>query len=122
MSTENLTQTRSTSLIRLDYIGIVLAVITGLTHLFVGVKEWGEDPLAVWFILAGIGFFGAVVLLWYGINHTALYAVGVLYTGFQFVAYFALHWPKIWHPIGIFDKLVQLALLVVLVGLYQRKS
>ncbi len=113
---------RSTGLISLDYVGILLAVITGVIHIFEGIANLGDGFVGVLFILVGLGFFGATVLLWLGFNREILYPVGIAYTGIQFTAYFALHWPNSYHPLGVADKLVQLLLIVVLFLLWQRVS
>ncbi|WP_423745789.1 hypothetical protein V5735_07495 (plasmid) [Haladaptatus sp. SPP-AMP-3] len=111
---------RTDGLASLDYVGIVLAAITGLIHLYEGVEDLGEGIFGILFILAGLGFFGAIVLLWLGFNRRILYPVGIAYTGIQFAAYFGLRWPNVYEPLGLVDKLVQLLLIVVLFLLWQR--
>ncbi|WP_231184269.1 hypothetical protein [Haladaptatus sp. DYF46] len=118
------TETRSwfddtDGLTSLDYVGILLAAITGLIHLYEGVEDLGEGIFGILFILAGLGFFGAIVLLWMGFNRRVLYPVGIAYTGIQFAAYFGLRWPNVYEPLGLVDKLVQLLLIVVLFLLWQ---
>jgi hypothetical protein len=118
------TETRSwfdntRGLASLDYVGIVLAAITGLIHLYIGVESLDVRFFGILFILAGLGFFGAIVLLWVGFNRRILYPVGIAYTGIQFAAYFAFRWPNVYEPIGLVDKLVQLLLIVVLLLLWQ---
>ncbi|WP_049999279.1 DUF7475 family protein [Halococcus sediminicola] len=103
----------------LDYVAIALVVITGVIHLYEGVEDWGE-PIAIWFLLAGVGFFGAIVLFWLGVSRTLLYLGGVVFTGIQVVAYIVLNWPDIFSVIGTFDKIVQLVLIGTLVVLYQQ--
>ena len=120
MATETRTWFDNTNgLTSLDYIGIVLAAITGLIHLYEGVEDLGEGIFGILFILAGLGFFGAIVLLWLGFNRRVLYPVGIAYTGIQFAAYFGLRWPNVYEPLGLVDKLVQLLLIVVLFLLWQ---
>ena len=120
MATETRTWFDNTNgLTSLDYIGIVLAAITGLIHLYEGVEDLGEGIFGILFILAGLGFFGAIVLLWVGFNRRVLYPVGIAYTGIQFAAYFGLRWPNVYEPLGLVDKLVQLLLIVVLFLLWQ---
>lgn len=113
---------RNESLTSLDYIGILLAAITGLIHLYEGVEDWGEGFIGVLFVLAGLGFFGAIVLLFLGVPKRPLYLAGIVFTGIQFVAYFALRWPNVYETIGLFDKIVQLALILVLAALYLRSG
>ncbi|WP_158057826.1 DUF7475 family protein [Halorussus halophilus] len=113
---------RDESLTSLDYVGALLAAITGLIHLYEGVEDWGEGFIGVLFVLAGLGFFGAIVLLFLGAPKRPLYLAGIVFTGIQFVAYFVLRWPDIYEFIGLFDKVVQLALVLVLAALYLRSG
>ncbi|MFH5797936.1 hypothetical protein [Haladaptatus sp. CMAA 1911] len=120
MATETRTWFDNTDgLTSLDYVGIVLAAITGLIHLYEGVEDLGEGIFGILFILAGLGFFGAIILLWVGFDRRVLYPVGIAYTGIQFAAYFGLRWPNVYEPLGLVDKLVQLLLIVVLFLLWQ---
>ena len=113
---------RSTALVSLDYVGILLAAITGVIHIYEGIADLSEGFIGVLFILAGLGFFGAIVLLWLGFDRETLYSVGIAYTGIQFAAYFGLRWPNVYDPLGLADKLVQLLLIVVLFLLWQGVS
>ena len=114
---------RRQSLRTLDYVGVVLVVITGAIHLYEGIEHLSEGGvIPVLFVLAGLGFFGALVLLWAGFNRTVLYLVGIVFTAIQFVAYFVLNWPDVLSPLGIFDKIVQLLLVVVLAVLYAQRG
>lgn len=106
---------------RLDYLAMALVVITGIVHLYEGVEDWGE-PIAIWFLLAGIGFFGAIVLFLLGFRPRVLYLVGIAYTGIQVIAYVVINWPTVLSPIGVFDKIVQLVLIGTLVTLYRERS
>ena len=105
----------------LDYFATVLAAITGIIHLYEGIEHVGGEPIAIWFILAGLGFFGAIVLFWVGFSQNILYLVGIVFTGIQFVAYFVLNWPDIFSVLGIFDKIVQIVLIGCLVVLYRQQ-
>lgn len=106
------------SLTRLHWLGVVLAVVTGIVHLVFGFMAV-PSPLGVSFVLAGLGFFGAVVLLLVDYRRRLLYLVGIPFTAVQVVLFFVLNWPNL-GPGGIADKVVQLALIVVLVRLYQQ--
>lgn len=120
MATENRSWFASTDgLTSLDYVGILLAAITGVIHIYEGIEDLGDGVFGILFILAGLGFFGAIVLLWMGFNRNVLYPVGIAYTGIQFAAYFGLRWPHVYEPLGLLDKLVQLLLIVVLLLLWQ---
>lgn len=109
------------SLTRLHYLALALAATTGVVHLVLGVG-FLPDPLAVSFVLAGLGFFGGIVLFLLDVRRRLLAAVGVPFTLTQFVAYFALNWPDVVSPVGLFDKVVQLALVGVLVMVYRAES
>lgn len=108
------------SLTGLHWAGIVLALLTGVIHLFLGVR-FIDSPLGVSFILAGLGFVGAVVLLLVDYRRRLLYLVGIPFTAIQIVLYFVLNWPDVVSPIGIGDKLIQLGLVAVLVVLYRQE-
>ncbi|MFB6157864.1 MAG: hypothetical protein ABEJ34_08490 [Haloferacaceae archaeon] len=72
------------SLTTLHWIGIVLALVSGVIHLAIGVGSI-TNPLGVSFVLAGLGFFGAVALLLVDYRRRLLYAVGVPFVGVQIV-------------------------------------
>ena len=105
------------SLTGLHWLAIGLAAITGVIHVGIGV-QFGDTPL----LLAGLGFFGAIALFVLDVGRRALYLVGIPYTGAQFVLYFVRNWPNVISPAGILDKIVQVALIVVLLVLYRRES
>ena len=107
------------SLTSLHWAGVVLALLTGLIHLALGVR-FAPSPVGISFILAGLGFFGAVVLLLLDYRRRLLYLVGIPFTAIQIVLYFPLNWPDVVSPIGLGDKVIQLALVAVLVVLYRR--
>lgn len=122
MTTESGSQVRQQlALTSLDYVGIVLVILTGAIHIYEGIEDINEGIIGILFILAGLGFFGALVLLYRGANQPLLYGVGIIYTGIQFIAYFVLRWPDIYEPLGLFDKAVQALLILVLVILYLQK-
>jgi hypothetical protein len=104
----------------LDYLATVLAAITGLIHLYEGIEHLGGDPIAIWFLLAGLGFFGAIVLFWAGFTQTLLYAVGIVFTGIQVIAYFVINWPDVVFALGIVDKIVQVVLIGSLAARYRQ--
>lgn len=101
------------SLETLDWVAIVLAAATAVIHLYLFTTE---DWLP--FLLAGAGFLGAIALLialpkyrhW-------LYPVGALFVVSQIVGYLLLPLGPVW--IGVLDKLIQVALVVVLVQLFR---
>jgi hypothetical protein len=109
------------SLTRLHWIGIVLALVTGVVHLYFGVLAL-DTLQGASFVLAGIAFFVAVLLLLLDFRRRLLYLVGVPFTGVQVVLYFVLNWPNVLNPGGIADKVVQVALIAILIVLYRRES
>lgn len=109
------------ALTTLDYIGIILVILTGAIHLYEGIEDFDEGIIGILFLLAGLGFFGALVLLYLGVSQPLLYSVGIIYTGIQFVGYFVLRWPDIYDPLGLLDKVVQALLILVLAALYIQK-
>lgn len=88
-----------------------LATITGIVHLYL---YWTQEFLP--FLLAGLGFFGAVGLLMLNFHRRLLYAVGVPYTAAQMVAWYVQGMPEF--QLGVFDKAVQALLIVLLVYLF----
>ncbi|WP_416838566.1 hypothetical protein [Haloferax sp. DFSO52] len=111
---------------RLDYLGVVLAAITGLVHLVLGAAALSQnlgDPLALAFIGAAAGFAGGIVAVLRGSEQTRRWAIllGMPFVAGQIVLYVALNWPDIFSVVGIVDKLVQIALLAVLVVLYRQE-
>lgn len=120
------------SLTRLHWAAAVLAAITGIIHLFLGVTGLLGTVigtgLAVAFLLAGLGFFGG---LWLGLvdyRRPLLYAAGIPYVAVQLVLWYVLNFDSVADllanagPIGYVDKAVQVVLIVVLAVLYRRAS
>lgn len=104
------------SLRTLDWVAILLALVTAAIHLYLFTTE---DWLP--FLLAGAGFLGAVVLLialpkyrhW-------LYPVGGLFVASQIVGYLLLPLGPLW--IGVLDKAIQVVLIIVLVQLFRTSA
>lgn len=117
---------RTSSLTRLQQGAVGLAAITGVIHLAVGVSSiasFGFEPLAVAITLAGLGFFGAILLFLRGAGGTQLYLAGILYTALQIVLWVQFNQlggdPAI-GPTEAIDKVVQVLLIVVLALLYRK--
>lgn len=114
---------RTDSLTGLHWVGVVLALVSGVIHLALGVMFFpGLQPVA--FLLAGLGFLGAVVLLLIDYRRRLLYAVGVPFVALQILLYLWLNQrvqPAV-SPIEAVDKVAQVLLIVVLVVLYRRES
>lgn len=113
------------SLTRLHWGALVLAAITGVIHLAIGassVASFGFEPLAVALTLAGLGFFGAILLFLRNVRRKQLYIAGILFTGLQIVLWVQFNQlggdPAL-SPVEIIDKLVQVLLIAVLALLYR---
>ena len=114
-NSENMPATKSSSV----WIALILAALTGLIHVYVGATD--SRPLL---LVAGLGFFPLIVALWKGWFTPKLYFVVAGYTSIQIIGWLARYivlleeGPTI---LGIFDKAVQLPLVVILVYLYFRE-
>jgi hypothetical protein len=119
---------RTESLTTIHWVAIVLAAVTGVTHLFLGVSFF-PFPLGISFLLAGLGFFGAAALVLVNYRRRVLYAVGVPYTAVQIVLWYVLNFangakafPGDVGTLGAVDKIAQVGLIVVLVVLLRRSA
>lgn len=119
----SLSRVRTETLTSLHWVAVALAVVTGVIHLVLGVMFFpGAQPVA--FLLAGIGFLGAVVLFLLDYRRRLLYLVGVPFTALQIVLYLWLNQrvdPAV-SPVEGIDKAAQLLLIVLLVVLYRREG
>jgi hypothetical protein len=114
---------RTDSLTSLHWLGIALAVITGILHLVLGVALFSSQPtLGASFVVAAIGYAAGIAGVLVDYRRVQLYVLGALWTLGQIVAYFAVNWPDVVSPIGIGDKVVQVVLIGVLAVLYSRES
>ncbi|WP_123538376.1 DUF7475 family protein [Halosimplex salinum] len=101
------------SLRTLDWTAIVLALATAVIHLYLFTTE---DWLP--FLLAGVGFLGAVgVLIALPRYRHWLYPAGVLFVLAQIVGYLLLPLGPLW--IGVLDKVIQVVLILVLLQLFR---
>jgi hypothetical protein len=114
------------SLSGLHWIGIVAALITAAVHLRLGVGGLAL-PLRVSFLLAGLGFLGAVTLVVLDYRRRTVYAVGIPFTLVQIVLWYVLNFagsgksfPADVGTLGAVDKLAQIVLIAVLVALLRR--
>lgn len=111
------------SLTGLHWVAIVLAAVSGVIHLFLGV-QFISSPLGIPFLLAGLGFLGAIALVVLDVRRRAVYALGVPFTAIQPVLWYYLNFaagPKSFPggigAMGAIDKVAQILLIVVLVVL-----
>jgi hypothetical protein len=114
------------SLNGLHWVGIVAALITAAVHLRLGVGGL-PLPLRVSFLLAGLGFLGAVALVLLDYHRRTVYAVGIPFTLVQIVLWYVLNFagsarsfPGDVGTLGAVDKVAQLVLIAVLVALLRR--
>lgn len=109
------------SLTGLHWVGFVLAAITGVIHLWLGV-EFIDSPMGWSFLAAGIGYFAAIALVIFDIRRRLVYLLGIPYTAVQIPLWWVVNdiqLADLLDPgIGVFDKLVQVVLIAVLIALY----
>lgn len=96
------------SLTPLHLIGLVLAVITGGVHLWLGIEE---SSLALF--SAGIGFSIGIVTVVANIRRSTVVKLGIPFTATQTVYYLATHFDQI-TLVSATDKIVQIGLIGVL--------
>ena len=108
------------SLTGLHWLAIVLALFTGVVHLFLGVS-FISDPMGWAFLFAGVVFLAAIAALLIDFRRRLLYILGIPFVAGQIVAWYVVNAPD-FSTMGIGDKVVQVALIVVLGILYTRES
>ena len=126
MATESgRTELHTESLTGVTWIGIAAAAVTALVHLFLGVRLV-PSGLGISFVLAGLGFLGAIALVLVGYRRSMVYLVGIPYTLLQIVLWYYINFaggsnsfPGDVGTLGAVDKIAQVVLLVVLVRLLQ---
>ena len=116
MSTETDIRPNRASMGTLDWIGCVLAVLLGVVYLYLGFGDFPET-LGIAFVLAGVGYFGAVVLALIDYRRRLVYRMGIGYNALLFVLYFVINGIDVSELIGLAGivKLAQ-AVFVVLLG------
>ena len=114
MSTQNSSASRIGSLTRLQWLAVVLIVITGVLHVYAGVAE-GRIPVA----LAGVGYAGALVLFFLDYRRRLLYLLGIPYTAVQIPIWLVV--KSEYGMVDYVDKAVQVVLIVVLLYLYLKR-
>ncbi|WP_435073737.1 DUF7475 family protein [Halorubrum sp. HHNYT27] len=97
---------------------IALAAITGSIHIYLYFQQgW------LMFLLAGLGFFGAIGLILVLPDYRKwLYAAGIPYTLAQIVGWYMVEQPGSFGDISdlaLFDKLVQITLILLLTQLFR---
>jgi hypothetical protein len=110
----------TTSVSTLHWIGIGLAAITGVVHLYLGVS-FITSPLGWSFLVAGVGFLAGAAAVLTSTHQQLVILLGIPFTAGQIVIWYVMNAPE-FSPLGIGDKVVQALLIVVLAGLYRRES
>ncbi|CCQ35539.1 uncharacterized protein Nmlp_1331 [Natronomonas moolapensis 8.8.11] len=107
----------------LHWVGIIAALVSAAIHLLLGVRML-PSGMGISFVLAGLGFFGAIALVLFDYRRRTVYAVGVPFTLVQIVLWYYVNFaagPKSFPAdvgtLGIVDKAAQALLVVVLVAL-----
>lgn len=105
------------------WVGILAAVVSAGIHLLLGVRMF-PSGMGISFILAGLGFLGAIVLVLVGYRRQSVYALGIPFVLVQIVLWVAVNFvngsksfPSDIGTLGALDKLAQVVLIGVLVVL-----
>lgn len=98
--------------------GIVgLTVITAVIHLYLGITA-DMPTFLILFVLNGIGYLVLVAALYFlnvfAANRNLIRYALMAFTAVTLILYFVFNWPDVWGPIGIFDKVVELVLIILL--------
>ncbi len=112
------------SLTPVHWIGIVMALISALVHLVLGV-EFFPHWMGVLFLLSTGGFLGAIVLVLLDFRRWLVYLLGIPFTASQIVGWYVVNQPANLGSISgaeLADKIAQVVLVVVLVILLVRES
>lgn len=107
------------SMTTVHWVGVALAVLTGVIHLALG-ASFGLSGFGVSFVVAGVGFLAGAAAVLVDYRRRLFYVLGIPFTLGQVVAWYVVNAPD-FSPLGIADKVVQVALVVVLVLLYRRE-
>mgnify|MGYP000017657151 FL=1 len=122
MSTDTATQSNVEAgpLSSLHLVGIVLAAVSGVLHLYLAVL-FGLTPVGLSFVVAGVGFLGGCAAVIANYRRPLVYLLGIPFTLGQVVAWYVVNAPD-FSTLGYVDKAAQVGLIAVLVALYRRKS
>jgi hypothetical protein len=112
MSQSNIASVETDSISTLGWVALGLVFLTGIFHLYSGVVE-SRIPV----LLAGIGFFGAIVLYLIDYRRRLLYLVGIVYTAVQIPIWYVVKAGE-YTTVGFVDKAVQVVLVVLLAYLW----
>ncbi len=111
------------SLSGLHWVGIVAALASAAVHLLLGVRML-PSTMGISFVLAGLGFLGAIGLVLIDYHRRAVYAVGIPFTLVQILLWYVVNFgsgPKSFPAdvgaLGAVDKIAQVVLVAILVVL-----
>ncbi|GGJ09912.1 hypothetical protein GCM10008995_19790 [Halobellus salinus] len=110
----------------LHYVGILLAAITGVIHLLLGVR-FAPSSLGLSFLFAGVVFLVASAAILANYRRRLLYGLGVPFTAGQIVIWYGVNFaagarsfPADVGTFGWVDKAAQVLLIVVLIALLRQ--
>lgn len=116
-------QLETESLPGLAWVGILAALVSAIVHLVLGVRMV-PSGMGISFVLAGLGFLGAIGLVLFGIRRQAVYAIGVPFTLVQIGLWYLVNFadgsksfPADIGTLGAVDKIAQAVLVGVLLVL-----
>ena len=112
------------SMTPVHWVGVALALVSGVVHLVIGVGAL-PSSFGIAFILAFLGFVGAVTLILLDVRRQLVYLVGIPYVGVQIAAWYQIQVASR----GLFnlgaldyiDKIAQVLLLVILLYLIREE-
>lgn len=119
MAIAGMTRIGTASLTATHWVAIGLAALSGLIHLLLAAIV-PATGLRTSFLLAGLGFFGAIGLVLLNYRRRLLYLIGIPFVGVQIVLWYLVVEPTVatLHVLDAIDKTAQIVLLVLLVYLY----
>jgi hypothetical protein len=122
MSTDTTTQSRveTGSLSPLHLVGVALAAISGVLHLYLGAL-FVPSPMGLSFVVAGVGFVAGCAAVVANYRRPLVYLLGIPFTLGQVVAWYVVNAPD-FSALGYVDKAAQVGLVAVIVVLYRRES
>lgn len=106
------------SLTTLHWLGVALALATGVVHLYLGVS-FAPSGLGISILAAGVVFLAGAGGVLVDYQRSRLYLLGIPFTLGQIVIWYVVNAPD-FGTLGIADKVVQVAFVAVLVVLYRR--
>lgn len=114
---------RTETLTGIHWIGILASLVSGAIHLLLGIRFF-PSGLGISFLLAGLGFIGAIALVLIGYRRRLVYGVGIPFVLMQLVLWYVVNFangPKSFPAdigtLGGIDKIAQLVLIVILIVL-----